>query len=253
LERPSPGGSVARDGMTKDRIIAEIRRTAAENGGVPWGQRRFQSEAGISVGMWRGKYWRTWTEALTEAGFSPNPKVEPFPRDELIVRLVKLTRKQGRFPTTADVALAKQADPTLPRPQTFRLLGDIHARTEIVRAYAAAHPAYRDVLDLLPPALEKTVEGSNSSDVDSGTDGAVYMLKLGKHYKIGKSFSVPRRHKEIAIELPEKPDVVHVITTDDPTGIEAYWHKRFAEKHTNGEWFALTRQDVQAFKRRRFM
>src|SRR5580658_8718518 len=47
-ERPSPGGSVARDGMTKDRIIAEIRRTAAENGGVPWGQRRFQSEAGIS-------------------------------------------------------------------------------------------------------------------------------------------------------------------------------------------------------------
>ena len=68
------------------------------------------------------------------------------------------------------------------------------------------------------------------------------MLRLGKHYKIGKSFSVPRRHKEIAIELPEKPDVIHVITTDDPTGIEAYWHKRFDEKHTNGEWFALTRR-----------
>jgi hypothetical protein len=67
------------------------------------------------------------------------------------------------------------------------------------------------------------------------------------------SFSVPRRHQEIAIELPQKPDVVHVITADDPTGIEAYWHKRFDEKHTNREWFALTREEVEAFKRRRFM
>lgn len=86
-----------------------------------------------------------------------------------------------------------------------------------------------------------------------GVDGAVYMLNHGSHYKIGKSFRVPQRHREIAIELPEKPELVHVIKTDDPTGIEAYWHKRFEAKHTNGEWFALARDDVRAFKRRRFM
>ena len=84
---------------------------------------------------------------------------------------------------------------------------------------------------------------------DGLVDGSVYLLKLGKHYKIGKTFSVPRRHREIALELPEKPEVVHLIATDDPTGIELYWHNRFASKRTNGECFALTRKDVRAFKR----
>ena len=83
------------------------------------------------------------------------------------------------------------------------------------------------------------------------SDGYVYMIKLGKHYKIGKTFAVPRRHREIALELPEKPDVVHSIRPDDPTGIEAYWHARFESKRTNGEWFALAPDDVRAFKRRK--
>jgi hypothetical protein len=164
--------------------------------------------------------------------------------------LTGLTAKLGRFPTQADVMLERRADPTFPSMTAYdKHIGKRAVMIEAVRTYAKEHTEYRHALDVLPEA-EETPSGEETAE---GVDGAVYMLKLGKHYKIGKSFRVPQRHQEIAIELPEKPEVVHVITTDDPTGIEAYWHKRFAAKRTNGEWFALTREDVRAFKRRKFM
>ncbi len=51
----------------------------------------------------------------------------------------------------------------------------------------------------------------------------------------------------MSIQLPQKARTVHIILTDDPVGIEAYWHKRFSSKNTNGEWFDLDTSDVQAF------
>jgi hypothetical protein len=74
-------------------------------------------------------------------------------------------------------------------------------------------------------------------------------MKSGPHYKIGRTNSVGRRGSELAIKVPIPPKTIHSIETDDPIGVEAYWHKRFVDKRGEGEWFALSPEDVKAFKR----
>jgi hypothetical protein len=150
--------------------------------------------------------------------------------------------------------LAKVADKSFPHAGSLRRLGMAAERIELVRRLASGGPEYADILGFLPDAIEGDSAGA---EADSLVDGFVYMglLKLGreKRYKIGKTNLVARRTDQISVQLPEDLELVHAITTDDATGIEAYWHKRFAEKRTKGEWFNLSREDIAAFKRRKFM
>jgi Meiotically Up-regulated Gene 113 (MUG113) protein len=225
--------------VDKDHIIAEIRRTAADNAAVPLGQRTFERETGISISAWRGKYWRNWGEAVKEAGFVTNRLHEAHDRLFLILSLTQLTRKNRCFPTYVDIRLERAINKPL------------------VRQYAKEHPEYEDVLDILPSTQISSDGSSPDASAATTKEGYVYMIsiKVGreKRYKIGKAVLVERRRDQIAPHLPEKEELAHVINTDDAYGIEGYWHRRFAEKRTNGEWFALSREDIQAFKKRKFM
>jgi hypothetical protein len=98
-----------------------------------------------------------------------------------------------------------------------------------------AHVGYEDVLAICPTVADQQLSDADSN-VPEGVSGFVYFMKSGRFYKIGRSNAAGRRESEIAIQLPEALRTLHTIRTDDPAGIEEYWHKRFSAKRRNGEW-----------------
>jgi hypothetical protein len=194
---------------------------------------------------------------VREAGFVPNLLNEPHEHSFLVLSLARLTKKNRRFPTYADMRLERESDKSFPGHQPLTRLGTVDERVELVRRYANEHPEYRDILDFLPQTQSPDDDAGQPVSSSSTIDGYVYMglLKLGreKRYKIGKAVLVGRRTDQISLQLPEDLELVHAIKTDDAYGIEDYWHKRFNSKNTKGEWFTLSREDIQAFKKRKFM
>ena len=237
--------------MNKQHILGEIRRTAEANAGKPYGATRFASETGIRVSDWRGIHWARWGDALQEAGYGPNQWITAYENDSVVERLVGFIRELGRYPTRSEIELKRRADQSFPSVSVFRRLGSRNEVIGVLQRYCSARQGYEDVLSLCPAEEPVTQEAQEAQPAESF--GFVYLIKSGRFHKIGKTNAVGRREREITLQLPERAVTVHEIRTDDPAGIEAYWHKRFEARRKNGEWFELTSADVKAFKRRTFM
>ena len=215
--------------MDKDFILAEIKRTAEQNGGAPLGHRKFAKLTGIKETDWYGKHWSRWGDALKEAGYQPNELQLPFDERRLLQALALLTRELGRFPVVGELRIKARQDKTFPSHTVFVRLGSKAERVGRVLDYCTDTPGFEDVAAICRSIV---AEGKKEApqEAESGTEtqiGFVYLARMGKYYKIGHTGSLGRREYELAIQLPEKLTLIHSISTDDPPGIEAYWHKRF--------------------------
>lgn len=232
----------------RERILSEIKRLAAENGGKALGRQAFEAATGIRHHEWYGVYWARWGDAVAEAGLSPNVMQKRLDRDVMLREIAHAARHFGKVPTHGELRIYGRGKPGFPSHTTISsaLAGVVLA--EALREWIAANPEFSDIEAVLPG----TPAAPTPRPSRRPADGSVYLIQSGAHYKIGRSDELERRVKEIRIALPDKAELVHVIATDDPAGIEAYWHRRFGERRANGEWFRLTGSDVAAFKRRRF-
>ena len=236
--------------VMRDFIISEIKRLAAQAGGQAPGNQAFVSATGIIESKWRGKYWARWGDALIEAGFERNIWTGKSDAETVILGIVAAARHYGHFPTNDEISMLRASDMSIPAPKTIRAnLGGRSERVDAVKAYISDKAEFADVLTMLPSVTSvRPVPMAGAKAID----GHVYLIKSGDFYKIGRSDELERRVREIRIALPDAATLVHSIATDDPPGIEAYWHRRFADQRANGEWFKLTPEDVKAFFRRKF-
>lgn len=238
-------------GVTRDEILDEIRRTAAENGGRPLGFRRFEEVTGIGPYAWT-KYWPRFTEAQREAGLEPTKWNPALDADLLIEQYVGVVRRLGKVPTFNELRVERNRDPSFPERRTFTRMGGKNGLLARVIAYCAERPEYADVIVLCEAEYRPSESDAHDTATlpDANGVGFVYLARGRRgEYKLGRTNLVDRRVSELGATLPVELELVHEIKSDDPAGVEAYWHARFADRRMRGEWFKLSAADVKAFKR----
>lgn len=227
------------------RVISEIRRIAAANGGVPPGMQKFTRITGITRGECIGVVCARWADALRQAGFppnAPNPRLNDL---EMLEAFASVMRKFGHVPTESDLRIYRASGHSLPGKDAYRQhFGRKQELLLRVKQWAVEH-GHADIAAMLTEIKTQVPEPADAR-------GSVYLLQCGQEFKIGCSRTPDRRVRQLQQILPANSRLLHCIETDDPYGIECYWHRRFAPKRLKGEWFRLTPADVAAFRRRSF-
>lgn len=82
--------------------------------------------------------------------------------------------------------------------------------------------------------------------------GYVYVLQSAYGFKVGRTRNVPNRMRAFGVHLPILYTIPLCAWFDDHIEAESRYHRLFAEKRINGEWFALVDQDIELIRRRGF-
>lgn len=214
---------------------------------------KFSRLTGIRESDWSGRYWAKWSDALAEAGFVPNEFQGALDEQSLLRSLLEVIESIDKWPTYAELRLHARAHPGFPNNKTFQRLGSRSDQAKSLLAQREALSVSRRATAICEAVIASLPEKPDAATAAMPVIGYVYLLKSGRFHKIGHANDAARRAYELRLQLPEKAMIEHQIETDDPPGIEAYWHRRFSDRRANGEWFSLTASDVAAFKARRSM
>jgi Meiotically up-regulated gene 113 len=235
---------------TRDDIIAEYKKLKKYLGKPP-SAAVFVKETGIHKRHLESEFGsNSFSKLVSECGDIPQAfSKRKSSLNDILMQWGQLARSLNKLPTTGDWSF-NNCSPT----------ADGIAKSHKIKwqdlpglfiEYFSKDITWSDVVEMIP--IRSGDRQILQAKDDKLLTGSVYLIKSGKYYKIGRSNSVGRRHYELTIQLPDKAIFVHAIDTDDSIGIEAYWHSRFCDKRKNGEWFELASEDIQAFKRRKFM
>jgi Meiotically up-regulated gene 113 len=237
--------------MDKLKLIDKLKLLASERGGHI-GIRAFVDEIGLSERQLRDLPWyQGWNALLKEVGLETKSfKVDQIPPEVTVEAVAEFITRSGKWPTEDELRREKARNSAFPGLKAVSRLRKSGELARMIVDLGAARPEFAIAAEI---ATRHEVQAPDEAGIDEKIRGYVYMLRSGRRYKIGKTSDRSRRFREVGLLLPDETSQVHSIPTDDPSGIEAYWKHRFAEKRVrNTEFFSLTAEDVRAFKRRKY-
>lgn len=75
--------------------------------------------------------------------------------------------------------------------------------------------------------------------------GNIYLISVNdEYYKIGYAKDVAKRIAYMQVSCPYSIELTHIIVTEHTIRLETMLHRRYQDKHVQGEWFMLTQADV---------
>jgi hypothetical protein len=242
--------------MSREEVLSEIRTFVAKNGKIP-GERTFATATRIKESAWKGKYWARWTEAVREAGYDPNTLNLKIPDERILERLGGFIAELGHFPVRDEINVQARNEPGFPVWQTIRKRYGGMPQTAQALLDFSRKSGNTTLGKLCQERLEiETLKPTPSANLRRKAPvrvGFVYLkyspsLRL---YKIGKADDPHKRGVGLSLLLPEDLVAKHEIRTDYPYILEKYWEARFRAKKKQGEWYDLSSEEVEAFKKRR--
>ncbi len=231
-------------------MLAEIRRRGEVKGGQ-LSLREFCRGTGIAEKQILGGHWATWNEAIAAAGLHPQSFFRPLADEiEALEAIAQFVQRLGHWPTEAELRIERLRTASFPSVHVLRRLDKAERLSRRLKVHCAGRAYLAEAARVVSDRI-----GSEPVEQPPGAmaaHGYVYMMRSGRRYKIGRTNSPSRRHREVRLDLPEATSLVHTIETDDPVGIEKYWHQRSEAKRVRDtEFFVLDAKDVAAFRQRR--
>jgi len=231
---------------TADQIIAQLKAAIDRNGGQPPSLRSFFQGTGLNQRDLVRAGWPTYGALLKSQGFQPGGMKRGYTDEEIFRPLAELALRLGHFPTQNEREVERHRNSAFPSTEAYIRRGRGALLEHALREWCEATNSFPDLV----PSLKRAGAAVRASG--PVVKGYVYMLRdgsSGKRVKIGKE-SVEGARQAAAATWIENPKAIHRIATDDPEGIERYWHERFKKegKHVVREWFDLLPSDIAAFK-----
>ena len=115
----------------------------------------------------------------------------------------------------------------------------------------ASTAIYRNLInEAAPPLYMSGARKTTRRKSKLKKPGYVYVLRSPTGaFKIGYTNNPSNRLRTFSVKLPFEVDYELLIKTDDMRDLEAELHDYFAEKAINGEWFALTADDLAELRK----